>query len=480
MRPDPTFDLKQYLGVLRRRMWLLLIPVVVLTAVVGGGSLLMEDIYRTQATLVVKPEKDPVRGLAASGDLRRDIETILFEIERVEERRKVVENQLAKSLPPGVSVDGALRDLNDHLRFRSGRLGRNELVQVFYQGKPRDYAITVVNTFGEEVQRRVAEVIEDTILTSEESITLMLREFGTESMQLKRTEREVLTELERELGDLAPRSAIEGLENFVIDRMTQNNQEMQRLDTLISGLTARLDMIDRYLDQTSETLQLQDRSDAVGNAIANVQQMIATARMNRVAMELRYTPDHPSLRELDNQVKELEGYLKELEAKAETITTSRPNPQYSLATEERLRVQTELDATKANRALVEERASRMRSFYTRVPELERRLSQVAQRRAALTSFTSTLQARLDNINLSKRYEDQNTQRFEMQRAVPFLLTPAAPNRKRIALLGFGAGLLIGLSFVLLAEYLDHAVRSEPDLRRYVDVPVLAVVPRTLR
>lgn len=477
MRPDPTFDLKTYLGVLRRRIWLLLIPVVLLTGIVGAGSLFLPDVYRTSALLLIKPEKDPVRGLAVQGDMARDVEGILFELDRYEEQQKVIQ-QLSKDMPQGLSEQAALRDIKNHLRLRRGKQGRDILVMVDYQGSPKEYAIAVVNTFAEEVQRRAAEVIEETILTSEESIGVMLQDFAKERADLKKSEREVMDELQRELGDLAPRSAIEGLDNFVVQRMAANNAELQRLDLLIGGLEARDEMLRRYMAQTSPTMQLQDRSDAVGQAIANVQQMIATAKMNRVSMELRYTEEHPALRELDNQVQELEGYLHELEAKAETITTSRPNPQYAMASEELIRVQTELDAVRAARAKVEARAARMREFYGRVPYLEEKLNQVKQRREALNSATEQLQKRLDNINLSKRYEDQNTQRFEMQRAVPFLLEPAAPNRKKVALLGFGAGLLIGLSFVLLAEYLDHAVRTEQDLRRYVDAPLLAVLPRT--
>lgn len=55
-------------------------------------------------------------------------------------------------------------------------------------------------------------------------------------------------------------------------------------------------------------------------------------------------------------------------------------------------------------------------------------------------------------------------------------TPIEPTPTRTATLALIVGLLIGLGAAFLIDYLDDKVRSEEDLERLVDNPVLAVVP----
>jgi succinoglycan biosynthesis transport protein ExoP len=54
--------------------------------------------------------------------------------------------------------------------------------------------------------------------------------------------------------------------------------------------------------------------------------------------------------------------------------------------------------------------------------------------------------------------------------------PISPNRKRSLMLGVIVGLMIGLGLSFGREYLDRSLRTEEDVRRYLDLPVLAVIP----
>ncbi|MBW2172645.1 MAG: GumC family protein [Deltaproteobacteria bacterium] len=54
--------------------------------------------------------------------------------------------------------------------------------------------------------------------------------------------------------------------------------------------------------------------------------------------------------------------------------------------------------------------------------------------------------------------------------------PISPNKKRSLMLGLIVGLMIGLGLSFGREYLDRSLRTEEDVRRYLDLPVLAVIP----
>jgi len=56
-------------------------------------------------------------------------------------------------------------------------------------------------------------------------------------------------------------------------------------------------------------------------------------------------------------------------------------------------------------------------------------------------------------------------------------SPASPNVKLNLLLGAAVGLVFGVGIAFLLEYLDTSVKSLEDVERYLQVPVLAVIPK---
>jgi hypothetical protein len=54
--------------------------------------------------------------------------------------------------------------------------------------------------------------------------------------------------------------------------------------------------------------------------------------------------------------------------------------------------------------------------------------------------------------------------------------PVSPDRKRINMMGAGAGLVLGLALVALVEYRDTSLKCEDDVIVALALPVLALVP----
>lgn len=55
------------------------------------------------------------------------------------------------------------------------------------------------------------------------------------------------------------------------------------------------------------------------------------------------------------------------------------------------------------------------------------------------------------------------------------IPPVSPHKRRSVGLAFGAALLIGLGLAFILEYLDMRVRTEADMARYLQIPVLGSV-----
>jgi len=54
--------------------------------------------------------------------------------------------------------------------------------------------------------------------------------------------------------------------------------------------------------------------------------------------------------------------------------------------------------------------------------------------------------------------------------------PVRPNKKRNVMLGLILSLMTGIGLVFLLEYMDRSLRTEEDVARYLDLPVLSVIP----
>jgi uncharacterized protein involved in exopolysaccharide biosynthesis len=89
------------------------------------------------------------------------------------------------------------------------------------------------------------------------------------------------------------------------------------------------------------------------------------------------------------------------------------------------------------------------------------------------SLYDTLLARLKEADISGDIDVSNI-RVTERATLP--LYPVGPNKKRNLLLGVIMGLMLGIGLAFLLEYLDRSLHTEEDIKRHLNLPVLAVIP----
>ena len=86
----------------------------------------------------------------------------------------------------------------------------------------------------------------------------------------------------------------------------------------------------------------------------------------------------------------------------------------------------------------------------------------------------TLLAKIKESNLLKTSDTSNIRLVE-EALVP--VNPISPNKKRNIMMGIVAGIALSALFALLLEYMDQTIRTEEDVEKYLDLPVLSIVPK---
>ena len=85
----------------------------------------------------------------------------------------------------------------------------------------------------------------------------------------------------------------------------------------------------------------------------------------------------------------------------------------------------------------------------------------------------TLLTKLSESDITESLSNESIRIVEMGQVA---LKPVKPKKKLNVLLSIVLGLLGGIGLAFFLEYLDQAIHTEDDVQRYLDLPVLAVIP----
>jgi polysaccharide biosynthesis transport protein len=96
-----------------------------------------------------------------------------------------------------------------------------------------------------------------------------------------------------------------------------------------------------------------------------------------------------------------------------------------------------------------------------------------QAESANNLYTVLLQ-KLNETNIASSIQNSNVRLLD-RAIVPS--TPVSPQKRRIALLGTLIGLLLGMGYVFLRDYVSNTIKDAEDVERYLHLDLLAAVPR---
>jgi len=304
-----------------------------------------------------------------------------------------------------------------------------------------------------------------------------------------------------------PRMAA-GFANTLANEYIEQNMESRWQMTQQTGawLTRQLEEMRISLEESEENLNDYARragllyTDAQGSVsdekLSQIQAALSQAQTRRAAMQSRYElvststpealPDVLNDSTLRDYQRELTGLRRQ---EAELATTYTPEHV------SRKRVWAQIDSVE--RALAAERDAiieRIRNDYTEALMLEKLLKEDYAEQSDLVTDQA---AKSVQYNILKREVESNRDLYETMlqrlksasvasalrasnvRVVDPAVVPEAPYKPqamRNALLGVFLGGFLGIAFVIVRERMDHTLQDPGDVRFYLNVPELGVIP----
>lgn len=448
-----TFDLRFYIALFVRRLPLVLVIFAVTTMSSVFLAYTLPPVYRAEARLLVESPQIPDE-LAASTVRSTPAEVLISIQQRVLTSANLLD--LAQTFDvyaeaPDLPQDAQVADMRDRIAIEAPALdARTGVVTVSFDAPNAVQSTAVTTALVEQILRQNVE-----LRTGASGGTLDFFE-----QEVERLSKEIAQQNARILEfEQANRNALPESLEYRRTRQSAQQERMLQIDRELAGLRDRRQRLQELFERTGRTAATPEELSPEAARLEELRQELASALV-------LYAPQNPRVRALQTQVAALEeavrqqlgggsgsGALTTFDLQTTDIDGQIAflAEQKQLLEQELVEIQTSLDATPENAIVLGELKSTFENLRVQYDQ----------------AVQSLADARMgDRIEVTAR-----GQRIIVVDPAVQPSAPAAPNRKLIVAAGFGAGLVLTLAMLFLADLLNRTVRRPAEL-----VTVLGITP----
>lgn len=242
--------------------------------------------------------------------------------------------------------------------------------------------------------------------------------------------------------------SIDAQASVILGQINSAKQSINQLDQDVRGIDAMLAEINENQGLSERTMQGASRT-RVGDAFISLTQQLNNLQLERNAMLVQFTEDHPKVQQVQAKVVELNKNLKdELRARRQALAR---------------------DLLSARELLAKAQAE-----YDQLPGKGLELGRLQREVSLRQQVVGVLEEEYQNARI--READRIEEVTVLQRAV----TPSAPtnpqNPAQRALMGVILGLVLGIVFAVVAESLDTSIGTVEDVQEYTGTQVVGIIP----
>jgi len=270
------------------------------------------------------------------------------------------------------------------------------------------------------------------------------------------------------------------------------DQEQTNL-SLLTGVNSQLEantqalgraQQDKAFNQTLLDQELANwRSSHVEQNPVTLDQQLAGLQDQLLALQAKYTDEHPDVVKLKNHIQELKKQMTSSAAKNE-IQEGRQSkaavmepPQIQQLRAKIRQDEVGISTLSAQQGKIQQQIKLLQDRIQSSPVVEQQFKELTRNYQTALDFYNELVKKRENSAMATNLEHQ--QESELLRVLdpPNLPSePSFPKQKLFVGGGFGAGLALGLGILFLIAITDKAMHTERDVEDALKLPVIAMVP----
>ena len=479
-KPDISPHLAEYYYILSKHKWIIIGSLLIMVTLTMFFTFRMEPVYRATATLVIDKEqsKSPLTGermdfesyvsqsltfnthfkLITSRQvleevIRRlkldrqdeDIEVGVFKeiLAQVKENIRLLLDQEEKVLTPEEQLTGTVQSLHGKLDIEEVRDTR--LLKISVEDHDPALSMDIANSLGNAY---IEFNIGNRLKSSKNTLSWMSDQLYEMKKKLEDSEEAFLAYKQRE-----NLFSVEGKQKVIAQKIADFND-------------AQLEARNKRLEVDAKLQQLK-RSLASGAGILNIRSLIGSPLIENLNAQL-----------LDAEVEfsRLGKVYKSKHPKLIQIKTKIEKTKRKLTQE----VRKEIKSLQAEQAVLLAREKAMgktiADFDQEALSTNRKELKYSILQRSVTTNQKLYDTLLSKVEESNVVKDADVSNIRIVERAVLPLSPVKPKKKLNLALSIIFGLMTGVGLAFLLEYMDRSLRTEEDVQRYMDLPVLSVVP----
>ena len=451
-----TFDLSFYLSLVLRR--LPVIAAIIFTATTAGilYAVSLPPVFRAEARLLIENAQIPDE-LAAS-TVRSTTEEILLAIQQ---RIMTRDNLLAIADRHDLYVDAPqatneqkLRDISERVSiYMPNTQGSTGVVTVSFGASEPELSASVTNEISEQILQWSTELRTE---ASASTLDFFAQEVDRLTDELAQQNAMTL-EFEQNNRDALPESL-----EFRRTRQAAQQERLLQVDRELASLRDRRERLTELYDRTGRL---------VTNAEARTpeEERLDELRQELASVLVVLSPTNPRVRALQNEVNALEEAVKE---QRDAAGGGRLTP-FEV---QMLDIDGQISYLAEQKALVEGDLVELETSIQATPGNSIRLAELRSNYETLRVQYEEAVGSLSEARMGDRIEstDRGQRISVIEEAVPPNYR-AEPNRKRISVAAFGAGVILSGALLFLLEIMNQTIRRPSELAKVIGAPPFGTV-----
>jgi uncharacterized protein involved in exopolysaccharide biosynthesis len=417
-------------------------------------------VERERADVVISPERnDGYRGVSeeiSEAELNSELELL-----RTDDilRAVVLRTGLAGINPSAAKVDQAVARLNASLHIEP--INKSNIIGVTYRSTNPQLSANVLNTL--------------TTLFLEKHLQVRRPngQYQFFDQQAERYKQE-LAQVEKQVAASSVVSP-QLLRDRTLEKLADLKAAAVGTNAEIAETERRIASLNDLETRTPERLVTERRTADNPQLLQNLKSTLLTLQLNRDQLLAKYEPTYRPVQDLDRRIMDTRAAIELEESKPVREETTNQNTAYEWIRTEMAKAQAELQGLRgrqsADTRILSDYNEDLRNLNTHGMEEQDLLREAKSAEANYLLYSQ------------KREEARISEELDQRKILNVVVVQSAfvpathvHQRKKLAMLGGIAALLLSLTVVLVSDFFDPRFRSSHELAAFLDVPVLAAIP----
>lgn len=482
MKPEQTIHLTEYYYLVVKHKSLIIASLVIMVTLTMLFSFLMKPVYRATTTMVIEKEQStsPLTGermdyesyVSQSLTFNTHFKLITSQpvMEQVVKNLNLIQISRDKELQPGF-ISGLLFQLKKNLRLLLGQEKKllspaeelaaisESLKEIININAVRDTRLLKIDVedhdpvLAKDIANELAGAyiefnISNRLKSSKNTLEWMTDHLYAIKKQLEDAEKKFLVYKENE-----KIFSIKDKQDANINKIDEFNNAYLATRNKRLELDAKLAKLKQVFEPNGDVFHA--RSIIDNSLIENLSKQLLDAEVELTRLNKVFKPKHPKMVQLTSKIENTKRKLREEITKE--VENLKVEQSFLLAKEKILQATVsdfEKDAMDITRKELE---------YT---ILQRDMNTNQQ-------LYDTLLVKIKESDIEDNMDVSN---IRVAEAASVPVKPIKPKKKRNLILSVILGLMTGVGLAFFIEYIDRTLRTEEDVQRYLDLPVLSVIP----